>query len=151
MISPLAIRGSHSAFWASLPAITRPWLPIPTLVPKVERKAGVVPPSSSATRTSSPMVRPRPPYSSGMERPNSPISRISATTLGRHLVLAVDPLLERTKPLAHEAADGGEEQVEGFGVQGHSRLPIIVIPAKAGTLRTGSARRVSPRSRLPPG
>src|SRR3546814_14209267 len=34
MISPRAIRGSHAAFCASVPAITSPWLPIPTLVPK---------------------------------------------------------------------------------------------------------------------
>ena len=99
--------------------MTRPWLPIPTLVPKAERKAGVVRPNSSATRTSSDMVRPSPPYSSGMERPNSPISRISRDDLVRHLVLPVDLLLERPQPLGDEAADGVEEQVEGFGIEGH--------------------------------
>ncbi len=46
--------------------------------------------------------------------------------LGRHLVLPVDPLLERTKPLADEAADGGEEQVEGFGVEGHWSLSVTL-------------------------
>ena len=43
--SPLASFGSQSFFWSELPNITMPWLPIPTLVPKVERKAGDVCPS----------------------------------------------------------------------------------------------------------
>src|SRR6185437_4162979 len=78
--SPLASFGSHSAFCASLPNMTTPWLPIPTLVPITERKAGDVWPSSMATRTSSSIVRPRPPYSTGMERPNRPSARIWAIT-----------------------------------------------------------------------
>ena len=79
-ISPLAMRGSHSAFCSGVPAMTRPWLPIPTLVPNAERNAGVVRPSSIATRHSSLMVRPSPPYSSAIDRPNRPSSRISAIT-----------------------------------------------------------------------
>src|SRR4051812_48378167 len=42
MISPDAILGSHAAFCSGDPAITRPCDPIPTLVPKLDRKAGVV-------------------------------------------------------------------------------------------------------------
>src|SRR5690242_1723887 len=80
MISPEAILGSHAAFCSGVPAITSPWLPIPTLVPNAERKAGVVRPNSIATRASSAIVRPRPPYSSAIDRPNRPMSRISAMT-----------------------------------------------------------------------
>src|SRR3546814_835613 len=50
-----------------------PWLPMPTLVPNMLRKAGEVQPSSKTSSTSSARARPRPPYSSGIDRPNRPI------------------------------------------------------------------------------
>src|SRR5262245_56901976 len=56
-----------------------PCAPMPRLVPKRERKTGEVCPSSKVTRTSSVMLRPRPPYSAGIERPKRPSERISAT------------------------------------------------------------------------
>src|SRR5579864_3729857 len=52
---------------------------MPTLVPNTERNAGLVRPSSTATRHSSSIERSRPPYSSGIESPKRPSSRISAT------------------------------------------------------------------------
>ena len=61
MISPDAMPGRYLAFWASVPNMTTPWLPMPTLVPKAERKAGLALPISRATRHSSSMVRPSPP------------------------------------------------------------------------------------------
>src|SRR5215207_8140384 len=60
--------------------MTSPCEPIPLLVPRIERKAGEVRPSRNATCASSAMVSPSPPYSSGMDRPKRPSSRISATT-----------------------------------------------------------------------
>src|SRR3989338_1274582 len=59
--------------------MTMPWLPMPTLVPMTERKAGEVRPSSNMRRHSSSMVRPRPPYSTGTEIPKRPSSFISST------------------------------------------------------------------------
>ena len=81
-ISPDAMPGQVlRRFWSSgVPNITRPWLPMPTLVPKADRKAGLAWPSAIATRHSSSMERSSPPYSSGIERPNRPSARISAST-----------------------------------------------------------------------
>ena len=61
MISPDAMPGRNFSFWASVPNITSAWLPMPTLVPKVERNAGLVRPSSMPTRHSSSIERSRPP------------------------------------------------------------------------------------------
>ena len=52
---------------------------MPLLVPSSERKAGEVRPISKATLTSSSIVRPRPPYASGIDRPKRPSAFISAT------------------------------------------------------------------------
>ena len=52
---------------------------MPTLVPNVERNAGDVRPISRITSASSSMVRPSPPYSSEIDRPKRPRSRISCT------------------------------------------------------------------------
>ena len=82
----------------------------------------MVRPNSKASLASSDMVRPRPPYSSGMERPNSPISRISRDNLvGTSSVLG-DLVLQRPQPLGDEAADGVDQGVEGFGIEGHGNL-----------------------------
>ncbi|MNE10306.1 hypothetical protein D3C81_214070 [compost metagenome] len=62
-----------------MPSIKIALEPIPLLVPIKERKAGEVCPSSNATLTSSSMVMPKPPYSSGIVSPNKPSSRICCT------------------------------------------------------------------------
>ena len=76
--------------------------------PELERDADLLP-----------IVRPRPPYSSGMDRPNSPISRISRTISSGTSSSLGDLLLERPQPLGDEAADRLDQRVEGFGVEGH--------------------------------
>ena len=35
-------------------------------------------------------------------------------------------VLDRDKPLGHEAADGGNELVAGFEVEGHARVPAVL-------------------------
>ena len=69
------------------------------------------------------MERPSPPYSSGIERPNRPSARISATSIVGNGVVFGDLGFERDQPLVDEAADGVEQGIEGFGVEGHSLLP----------------------------
>jgi hypothetical protein len=64
--SPLANPGRYCCFCRSVPQLTSTWPAIPLLVPNIDRNDGVVQPSSIASRTSSDMVKPRPPYSSGM-------------------------------------------------------------------------------------
>ncbi|HET6467655.1 MAG TPA: hypothetical protein VFG43_04680 [Geminicoccaceae bacterium] len=79
MISPDASFGKYLCFCSSVPSMTMPCEPMPLLVPISERNAGEVCPSSKATSTSSSMVSPSPPYSSGIDSPNNPSSRISRT------------------------------------------------------------------------
>lgn len=78
--APLAMPGRYLAFCATVPKRTNPWLPMPTLVPKVERKAGLVRPISNETSVSSSTDSARPPYSAGIDRPNRPSAFISSTT-----------------------------------------------------------------------
>src|SRR5471030_2589107 len=59
-----------------------PCEPMPLLVPISERNAGEACASSKATFTSSSIVSSRPPYCSGIDRPNRPSSRICATSAG---------------------------------------------------------------------
>jgi hypothetical protein len=77
--SPLASSGSQRSFCCGVPSIRMPWEPIPTVVPISERNAGAVWHSSIITSASSSIVRPRPPYDSGIVRPNRPIVFISRT------------------------------------------------------------------------
>ena len=79
--SPLAIRGRYFSFCSGVPSIRIPWEPMPLLVPNRDRKQAFTFPNSSF-RTHSPRVpRPIPPYSSGMDNPKNPISRIFCTML----------------------------------------------------------------------
>ena len=78
--SPEARRGSQCRFCSAVPSITSPWLPMPMLVEISARKAGEVRAIAKPKRTSSSMVSPRPPNSSGIDSPNKPIARISATS-----------------------------------------------------------------------
>ena len=99
-------------------------------------RPGVVPPSSSATRTSSAMVRPRPPYSSGMDRPNRPMLAHLGDDLGR----APRPR-GRPAPRAGAAARATKRRTvsrSGRRIRGRgacSGSSIHVIPAKAGVQR----------------
>ncbi len=54
--------------------------PMPLFVPSTDRNTGEVRPSSNATSTSSSIVSPRPPCSSGIDMPKRPIAFISSTT-----------------------------------------------------------------------
>ncbi len=80
--SPEAILGSQSAFCSSVPPTIRTCPAMPLFVPNMERRAGVVYPSSNINWASSYIDSPSPPYSSGSAKPNRPIflaaSRISA-------------------------------------------------------------------------
>ena len=75
--SPAAIAGKYLAFCSGVPSITIPCEPIPTVVPITDRNAGDVLHNSMTTKTSSSMVSPSPPNSSGILIPNKPSSFIS--------------------------------------------------------------------------
>ncbi len=79
--SPLAIRGRYFSFCSGVPSIRIPWDPIPLLVPNRERKQALLFPNSSFMTHSPSVPSPIPPYSSGIDRPKNPISRIFCTTL----------------------------------------------------------------------
>ncbi len=101
---------------------------MPTLVPKAERNAGLVRPSSIATRHSSSMERSRPPYSSGIDRPKRPsASHLVDHVVGDGVVLG-DLGLQRAQAFGDEAADGVDQLFAGFGVESHG----LFVPLPAG-------------------
>ena len=77
--SPLARRGRYFCFCFSVPSMRMPWEPIPVFVPTRDRKHALVLESSSYTRHSPSVPIPIPPYSSGIESPKRPSSRILST------------------------------------------------------------------------
>ena len=94
---------------------------MPTVLPNTERNAGEVRPNSIATRASSSMPSPSPPYSSGIDRPKRPERLHVVDDVGRHLVGLVDLRLERDQPLVDEAADRLQQFGQHFAR--HGRFP----------------------------
>jgi hypothetical protein len=101
-----------------------PCEPMPLLVPTTERNAAEVRPSSIATSASSSIVRPRPPYSSGIDRPKRPRLRISSMMPGRDRVGFLDLGLGGDQPFAHETAQGFQQSFQGFRIADH-RCPAL--------------------------
>ena len=52
--------------------------------------------------------------------------RISWTISVGHLVVLGDLRLERAQPFGDEAADGVDQRVEGFGIEGHAFSPVVM-------------------------
>src|SRR5258708_16030467 len=76
--SPAASLGRSSFFCSSVPPSSTTCPAMRLLVPNIGRTAGFVSPSPRTSRTSCDIVRPRPPYSSGIAKPNSPICAASS-------------------------------------------------------------------------
>ena len=65
------------------------------------------------------MVRPSPPYASGMDMPKRPSSRISAMIAGGTVSVSATPASAGCEALAHEALDGVEELTQGLRIERH--------------------------------
>ena len=144
-------RGSHFAFCASVPNITRPWLPMPTLVPKAERKAGMVRPELDGDQAlllhgeaeAAVFLRDR-----EAEQAQRPASR--ATTSVGHRVVLGDLGLQRPQPLGDEAADGVDQLRRGFRGRGPlSHFPHAGCDRHPPSFDDGQERKREPVARLP--
>ena len=119
MVSPDAMPGSHLAFCSGVPNITSPWLPMPTLVPNTERKAGLARPSSKRDQALVFHGQAQAAVLLGDAEAEQAQRLHLLDQLWRDLVLLRGARLDRAQALGDEAADGVDQLVADLGVEGH--------------------------------
>ena len=115
--------GSHLAFCSSVPNMTRPWLPMPTLVPKAERKAGRGAAKLDGHAALVLHGKAQPAVFLGDREAEQPeLAHLVDHVVGDGVVLG-DLGLQRAQPLGDEAAHGLDELNAGVDVEGHGLFP----------------------------
>ncbi len=105
--------------------MTMPWLPMPTLVPKTERKAGEVRPSLEHEKAFLLHVEPEPAiFDRHGDAEETKLLHFLDDLGGNGIVLG-HLVLNRPQPLVDEAADGGDQLFACFGIEGHVRSALI--------------------------
>ncbi len=121
-ISPDASLGSHSLFCSGVPNMTRPWLPMPTLVPKhgAEGRRGVA--KLESRRSTRPPWKGRARHSPrDRKAEEAQLAHLGDDRIG-HAVVLGDLGFDGHASLAYEAAHRFDQLRARFGIERHACL-----------------------------